>query len=77
MLLQVEEIDNSNNIVPGSVITLSQPVGGQTVTADPTVLPTLTPPAVPPAPIKSAGLTFTAAILSIYLIALILKKRDG
>jgi hypothetical protein len=77
MLLQVEEIDNSNNVVPGSIITLSQPVAGQTVTADPTVLPTLTPPVVPPAPTKSAGLPCAAAILPICLMALILKKRDG
>ena len=77
MRLQVEEIDNSNNVVPGSAVTLSQPVAGQAVTTDPTVLPTLTPPIVPPSPTKSADFPSAATILSIGLIALILKKRDG
>jgi hypothetical protein len=78
MLLQVEEIDNSNNVVPGSVITLSQPVAGQPVTVVQTVLPTLTPPLViPPSPTKSAGFPFTAAILATGLVLLILVRRDS
>ncbi len=67
MLLQVEEIDNSNNVVPGSAITLSQTVAGQPATAEQTMLPTLTPAIIPPAPTKSAGFTMAAGILAISL----------
>jgi len=74
MLLQVEEIDNSNNIVPGSVITLSQPVAGQPSTPVQTMIPTLTPTRVPPSPTKSAGFPATAGILAISLVFLIMVR---
>ncbi|MCK9580407.1 MAG: hypothetical protein M0Q92_08145 [Methanoregula sp.] len=45
MVLQVEELDNSGSVVPGSVITLSQPVAG-TAPAKAAV-PTLTSPVIP------------------------------
>ncbi|MEI7856102.1 MAG: hypothetical protein WCH85_01205 [Methanomicrobiales archaeon] len=77
MLLQVEEIDNSNNIVPGSVITISQPVAGQPVTLVQTMVPTLTPVIVQPSPTKSAGFPFTAAILAVSLVLFILVRRDS
>ncbi|MDO9324374.1 MAG: hypothetical protein Q7T80_05370 [Methanoregula sp.] len=79
MLLQVEEIDNSNNIVPGSIITISQPVAGQPVTAAPAVLPTLTPTVLPPlpTPTKSSGFLFPVVILAISLVVLILARRDS
>jgi len=76
MVLQVEEIDNSGNVVPGSVITLSQPVAGQPVTAIQTVLPTLTPPVIPPPPTKSAGSPLPAAILVFGLALLVMAGRD-
>ena len=76
MLLQVEEIDNSNNIVPGSVITLSQPVAGQPATPVQTALPTLTPTRVPPSVTKSAGFPAAAGILAICLVFLIMARSD-
>ena len=74
LLLQVEEIDNSNNIVPGSVITLSQPVAGKQVTPVQTALPTLTPTLVPPSPTKSAGFPAASGILAISLVFLIMAR---
>ena len=75
MLLQVEEIDNSNNIVPGSVITLSQPVAGQPATPVQTALPTLTPTRVQPSLTKSAGFTEAAGILACSLVFLIMARK--
>jgi hypothetical protein len=76
MLLQVEEIDNTGNIVPGSAITLSQPVAGQAATALQTALPTLTPPVIPLSPTKSAGFSMTAGILASALALLFIIRRD-
>lgn len=72
MLLQVEEIDNTGNLVPGSVITLSQPVAGQQGTPAQTAFPTLTPVKVTPSPTKSDGFPAIAAILAISLVFLIM-----
>ncbi len=55
IVLQVKEIDNTGDLVPGGVITLSQPVGGEPATPPQTAFPTPTPPPVPPSPTKSAG----------------------
>jgi hypothetical protein len=74
MLLQVEEIDNTGNIVPGSVITLSQPVAGLPVTPAQTAFPTLTPIKVPPSPTKSAGVPAAAGILAMSLVFLIMTR---
>ncbi|MDO9549795.1 MAG: hypothetical protein Q7J03_02365 [Methanoregula sp.] len=76
MLLQVEEIDNSNTIVPGSAITLSQPVAGQPTTPVQTMLPTLTPAIVPPTPTPSAGFTMAAGILALSLVIGAIFWRD-
>jgi hypothetical protein len=77
MLLQVEEIDNSGTVVPGSVIALSQPVAGQPVTPVQAALPTLTPPVVLPSPTKSAGFSLVAGILALGLAIVIMVRRDG
>ncbi|MFA4850672.1 MAG: hypothetical protein WC626_13185 [Methanoregula sp.] len=78
MVLHVEEIDNSGNVVPGSVITLSQPVAGQPVTAVQSALPTLTPPLVtPPTPTKSSGFTLIAGILAFSLAIIVMVRRDS
>ncbi|MDO9034344.1 MAG: hypothetical protein Q7U51_03990 [Methanoregula sp.] len=74
MLLQAEEIDNTGNIVPGSVITLSQPVAGQPATPVQTAIPTLTPTKVPPSPTKSAGFPAAAGILAISLVFLMFRS---
>ena len=56
MVLEVEEIDNSGGVVPGSVLTITQPVSGQTPAGSPTAVPTLTPPvATATTPMKAAG----------------------
>ena len=75
MLLQVEEIDNTGNIVPGSVITLSQPVAGQPATPAQTAFPTLTPTRVSSSLTKSAGFPAAAGILAISLVFLIMARR--
>lgn len=74
MVLQVEEIDNSGNVVPGSVITISQPVAGTSPVQ--TGVPTLTPPLVTPAsqPTKSPGFT-ASAVLGLLGAGLILWSR--
>ncbi len=78
MVLNVEEIDNSNNVVPGSVITLSQPVAGQPVTAVQSALPTLTPPIITlPSQTKTSGFTMTAGILALGLAIIVMARRDG
>jgi hypothetical protein len=78
MVLNVEEIDNSGNVVPGSVITLSQPVAGLLVTAIQSALPTLTPPVVtPPTPTKSSGFTLIAGILAFSLSIIVMVRRDS
>jgi len=74
MLLEVEEIDNTGNVVPGSVFTISQPVAGQPVTPLQTALPTPTPTRVPPSLTKSAGFPATAGILAISLVFLIMAR---
>ena len=74
MVLQAEEIDNAGNVVPGSVITLSQPVAGQPATAVQTALPTLTPIIVPPSPTASAGFPVTAGLLAFALVVVIMAR---
>jgi hypothetical protein len=61
MVLQVEEIDNSGKVVPGSVITISQPVAGTPVPVT-SGIPALTPQRVTPAPTQSSGIPAIAGI---------------
>jgi len=63
LMLQVEEIDNSGIVVPGSVIRLSHPVAGQPAPAKQTSSPRLFPPRVPPNPKKTAEFPETLGIL--------------
>ena len=77
MVLKVEELDNGGNVVPGSVITLSQPVAGQPGTSIPTLLPTLTPSPIPSNPTKSAGFPMTVGIIAFGLASLVMARRDG
>ena len=67
MVLQIEEIDNSGNVVPGSVITISQPVAGPAPVATPSAVPTHTPPLVTPAPqpTKTPGFAAGAALAAL------------
>ena len=78
MVLSVEEIDNSGNVVPGSVITLTQPIAGQTSAVSPSAVPTLTPQMVPtqtPAA-KSPGLTGSCALCACVLVLALLVRRS-
>ena len=55
IVLQVKEIDNTGDVVPGSVITLSQPVAGEPATPQQIAFPTPKPTPVPHLPTKSAA----------------------
>lgn len=77
MVLQIEEIDNSGNVVPGSVITISQPVTGSVPVATPSAVPTHTPPLVTPeAPAtKAPGFAAGAALAGLGAGILLLSRR--
>jgi hypothetical protein len=62
MVLQGEEIDNSGNVVPGSVITISQPVAGTPVPTSPSAPPAHPTLPATPAPTQSAGVPAIAGI---------------
>lgn len=72
MVLQIEEIDNSGNIVPGNTLTISQPVAGVGPVVSSTPVPTLTRPLATPVsqPTKAAG--FPAGAVIAVLVAGIL-----
>ncbi len=74
MVLQVEEINNSGGVVPGSIITLTQPMAGQPAAAVQTAVPTLAPPGVPPSPTTSAGFLTISGVLAISLVFFFLVK---
>jgi hypothetical protein len=76
ILLQVKEIDNSGSVVPGSEITISQPVAGEPATTLQTTFPTPTPSPIPPSPTQSTGFPATLGILAIILVVLILFIRS-
>jgi hypothetical protein len=78
MVLQVEELDNAGNVVPGSVITLSQPVAGQVPSGNPTLLPSLTPPIVTSSPssTKASGFSAILGIAALGSIFLFWSRRD-
>ncbi len=79
MLLDLVEIDNSGNVVPGSEIIISQPVAVQSPAGTPSAVPTHTPPVVTTAMQKSPGFTgWTAAAgLFVALAAAIAVRRTG
>ncbi|MDD1687529.1 hypothetical protein [Methanoregula sp.] len=64
-VLDLVEIDNTGNVVPGSEILISQPVAGATVAPVQTTVPTLTLPPVTTAPpvTKSPGFSVVIALL--------------
>ncbi len=65
-VLAVEELDNGGNVVPGSVLAVSQPVAGSVTTASTSVLPTLTPPlATTTLPKGSPGFAAPLGIISL------------
>jgi len=72
MVLQVKEIDNAGSVVPGSEITISQPVAGEPATTLKTTFPPPTPAPVPTSPTKSVGFPATLGIFAISLVFLLL-----
>lgn len=74
-VLSIEELDNGGNVVPGSVLAVSQPVAGSaTPAATISAMPTLTPPLVTtPLPTKSPGFAVPFAITA--LVAAVLVQR--
>lgn len=73
-LIDMVEIDNSNAVVPGSEIVISQPVAGS---MEVTPVPTLTPPIVTTATpsTKSPGFSFIAGIIGCSFAGLALMCR--
>jgi len=77
MVLQIEEIDNTGNIVPGSTITITQPVAGEPVS--PTTAPVLTPDQAAPSPVptKTPGFTLAAGIAALGVCLATVARRNG
>jgi hypothetical protein len=77
-VLQAKEIDNSGNVVPGSVVTISQPVALPPVTGG-TTAPVLTQPVVPasPRPTKAVGFTGIPVVAALGIFSLIRLWRDA
>lgn len=78
MVLQIDEIDNSGSIVPGSTLTISQPVAGRVPVVSSTPAPTLTRPLVTPAsqPTKAAGFPAIAGLAALAAGFLAVLRRD-
>ena len=74
-VLTIKELDNGGNVVPGSVLAVSQPVAGSaTPAATTSAMPTLTPPLVTtPLPTRSPGFAVPFAITA--LVAAVLVQR--
>jgi PGF-CTERM protein len=77
MVLQIEEIDNSGNVVPGSVITISQPVAGSAPVVPSSAAPTHTPPLVTPVPqvTKTPGFAAGAALAALGACILLFRRN--
>jgi hypothetical protein len=76
MVLQVKEIDNSGSVVPGSEITISQPVAGEPATNLQTTFATPLPSLAPTSPTKSVGFPVTLGIVAVVLVVIILFRRS-
>jgi hypothetical protein len=76
MVLQVEEIDNSGNIVPGSVITISQPMAGQPAPAT-SAVPTRTLLVITPTPppTKAGGFALVTGISALVTMLFLWVRR--
>jgi len=76
-VLDMVEIDNSNNVVPGSEIIISQPVTGSSAAAAVTTIPTMTPQLVSttPAVTKSTGFPVGIGIIGCCVAGLFWMRR--
>jgi len=73
-VLQLTEIDNAGNSVPGSVLAISQPVAGPASPSATSVIPTLTPPLVTTAVPKADPGFAVPAVVSALLAAVLLVR---
>ena len=74
MVLRVVELDNGGNVVPGSVLVVSQPVAGPVSPPTTPVLPTLTEPLVTmPLPTRSPGFAAPFALTPLIATVIILR----
>jgi hypothetical protein len=64
-VLTVDELDNGGNVVPGSILAVSQPVAGPATPAAPSIVPTLTLLAAPTLPKGSPGFAPPFAIMGL------------
>lgn len=76
-VIDLIEIDNTNNLVPGSEIVISQPVAGSPAAPAVTTVPTLTPPIATPVPAttKSPGFSPALVVLGCGLAGLAVLRR--
>lgn len=73
-VLTVKELDNGGNVVPGSILAISQPVAGPATPQATCVLPTLTPPlATTPLPKGSPGFAVPVAITALIAAVIVLR----
>jgi hypothetical protein len=73
-VLTVEELDNGGNVIPGSVLAVSQPVTGTASPLATSVIPTLTQPlATTPLPKGSPGFAAPFAIIALVMAVIILQ----
>ncbi|MFA5268757.1 MAG: hypothetical protein WC379_12375 [Methanoregula sp.] len=74
MVLSVEELDNGGNVVPGSVLVVSQLVAGPASPAITPVIPTLTPSLVTTSlPTRSPGFAALFAITALITAVIVLQ----
>lgn len=77
-LLQVEEIDNSGNVVPGSATFITQPLAVPSSAPAMTSLPVLTHiPTMSPTPTKSPGFSPFAGIIALGIGLVVMSRRSG
>jgi hypothetical protein len=70
----VKELDNGGNVVPGSILAVSQPVAGPANPPATSILPTLTPPlATTPMPQGSPGFAAPFAITALIAAVIVLR----
>jgi hypothetical protein len=75
-VLQLEEIDNTGSVVPGSISTISQPVAGEPAATAGTTVPVLTPPVVTTTPVtRSPGLSPAVCGIAIALADIAALRR--
>jgi len=73
-ILKLTEIDNAGNAIPGSALTISQPVAGPASPVATSVIPTLTPPLVTTTVPKATPGFAMPAIVSAFVAAVLLLR---